>query len=107
MCRHSNQTPGAHPSCALETGGAHTMSAIAFAKPRRRHMMWLPAALLVTFGALSAAGVTVAPDSNAGSTVGTISVNAEIGENLTMVFSACGNTQGGASSVTPAGTANA
>lgn len=65
------------------------MSTLAIAKPARRHLVWLPAALLVAFGALSAAGFTVAPDSVAATATGSVSVTASVAAEVHMTLANC------------------
>lgn len=65
------------------------MSTLAINRPTRRHLVWLPAALLVAFGAFSAAGFTVAPDSVASTATGTVSVNAAVAAEVHMTLAAC------------------
>jgi hypothetical protein len=76
------------------------MSTVALAKPSRRHLVWLPALLLVAIGALSASGLTTTDDSIAATATGAVVVSATVAPevHLDLVNGSC--------TAAPAGTAD-
>lgn len=72
------------------------MTATALMRPRARHLVWLPAVLLVAWGLLSAAGGTVSPTSYAATSSGTTVVEGTVLPHIDLGGTCDGGTLSGA-----------